>query len=1183
VNARTIPPGWTAWLSLDALDARIGTHALNQLLGTATPEYLVPPRLGGDGWVVAQLDSGHGLNPLFARRDPCAVALRPSLEHHRLETSCSCQIARWQNGPCAHIVRLLVDLAVHPPLAEAVLGGGAVRERMAELPQARARAHAERTAMATFARWIVPGGAEPIEISVEPALEHTFQPETVLIVRVRRVGERALVPAHEIATLPMAASDRRLLALTEVSSSSRKAMVARGPLASMLLHELSPRGSVWLVQFRKRAAFAQDPLRPRVVAGMAPPPARRESAPRASSDGTPRHVEVLTVEWASEDANTTVAAPDALLFQGPRPFLWDRRRETFHPVPADVDLAAAARLQSQPVIELPRAHRERIGRMLHAGMRGRGIALPARETLGLPRLETPALVLRMTGGALDLTGRLEAVYASRTVALPADAPAETDERDLDTEAAALALVRRGGLEVRADEASGEPRLCAEAEGAIDFWQRGILELRAADAPRIEVLLSEPLARVRVGAPLRARVHIALEGGWLDAHVDFDSDEVAVEMASVRAALARGARWVTLSDGTLARIHDGVAALAADAVEVLDGKNAGRVPAHQLGRLSRWVDEHGGTVDAAIGAFRARLRALGVSGEPALPEMLTATLRPYQRQGVAWLQFLGELGAGGILADDMGLGKTLMTLAFLAREKEEHGPAPSLVVCPTSVAHGWVREAARFTPDLRVLLFHGSERDAAAIRESDLVVTTYAILRRDIDVLEKVPFRAVVADEAQNIKNADAATTLAAKRLQSPVRLALSGTPVENRLRELWSILDFVNPGMLSSARAFESRFERPIVAAPGGSAAADLRAVVRPFLLRRTKAEVLVDLPPKTEIERACVLAPAQKRLYDALALTLRQNVEQKIAEVGIERAGLNVLTALLRLRQMACDPRLVDPVSRTPSAKRAAFLEIVRELVAEGRRALVFSQFVELLRLWRADLDAEGIAYEYLDGSTTDREAVVDRFQRGHSPLFLVSLKAGGSGLNLTAADTVIHCDPWWNPAVEDQATDRAHRIGQERPVTVVRLVAKGTVEEKIGALKAAKRQLADVIIGSGAGALRGLTEDDVRSLLGDSGESADAENADGESADGEAGDEEPGARPAIVLPAGPARGGESDLERLRAAARRWLAQPGRSQTMFGERVGMPQTAVSRFVRGAPMSLKAEVAERIRKLDRAH
>jgi superfamily II DNA or RNA helicase len=1166
VSARTFPPGWVDWLSLDALDARVGANVLNQMLATTALGYLVPPKLGSDGRIVAHLDSAQGLNPIFARRDPCAVSLRADPELGRMETSCTCHAAKWQSGPCTHAMRLLVDLATHPPLAEAVLTQGVVQERMAELPGARARAHAERTALATFATWIGSGRTEAVEIAVEPTVEQTYTPEPILLVRVRRVGERSLVPCNEISMLPLAPSDRRLLALTEMSSSSRKAMVARGPLASMLLHELAPRGSVWLTQFRKRASFAKAELRPRVVVKMASPPTRRAGFPRESDDEKLRQVEVLTVEWAADGESPPLPAQHTLLFEGPRPFLWDRRTETFHPVATDVDVAAAARLQSQPVMELPPAHRERVGRMLHAGMRGRGIALPARETLGLPGVETPFIVLRMTGAPLELEGRLEAVYASRTIVLPADAPAETDERDLDTEAAALVIVRSSGLELRGDEASGEPRLCADDEGAIDFWQRGILELRAAVSPRIELLLSEPLAQVRVGAPLRARVHIALERGWLEAHVEFDSDQVAVEMAAVRAALARGAQWVTLSDGTLARINEGVATLAADAGDLLAGENAGRVPAHQLGRLSRWVDEHGGTVDAAIGAFRSRLRALGVSAEPTLPESLLATLRPYQRQGVAWLQFLGELGAGGILADDMGLGKTLMTLAFLAREKELRGPAPSLVICPTSVAPGWVREAARFTPDLRVVLFHGSERDAAAIAQSDLVVTTYSILRRDIETLEKVPFRAVVADEAQNIKNADAATTLAAKRLQAPMRLALSGTPVENRLRELWSILDFVNPGMLSSVRAFESRFERPIVSAPGGPAAAELRAVVRPFLLRRTKGEVLVDLPPKTDIERACVLSPAQKRLYDALALTLRESVERKIAEVGIERAGLNVLTALLRLRQMACDPRLVDSTTRTPSAKREAFLETVRELVAEGRRALVFSQFVGLLHLWRADLDAEGIAYEYLDGATKDREAVVDRFQGGHSPLFLISLKAGGSGLNLTAADTVIHCDPWWNPAVEDQATDRAHRIGQERPVTVVRLVAKGTVEEKIGALKTVKRQLADVIVGSGNGALRGLTEDDVRSLLGDSDEDADEET-----------DGTPPAAPGD----GP-RSGESDVDTLREMARRWLAQPGRSQNMFGERVGMPRTAVSRFVRGAPMAIKTEVADRIRRLDGA-
>jgi SNF2 family DNA or RNA helicase len=396
----------------------------------------------------------------------------------------------------------------------------------------------------------------------------------------------------------------------------------------------------------------------------------------------------------------------------------------------------------------------------------------------------------------------------------------------------------------------------------------------------------------------------------------------------------------------------------------------------------------------------------------------------------------------------------------------------------------VAEAARFTPGLSVVLYHGEakKRDHGRIAGADLVVTTYALLRRDLAKLEAQPFRAVVLDEAQNIKNADAATTRAAARLTAEIRLALSGTPMENRLTELWSLASFANPGMLGSLRSFETRFERPIVADDKTPIAAELRALVRPFLLRRTKDEVLGELPPKTEIDRFVTLRRDDKRMYDALAHALRASVAKDLEKRGAQ-SSLSVFTALTRLRQMACDPRLVDPkLPAHTSAKREAFLELVQDLVRGGRRALVFSQFVQLLTLWRADLDAATIAYEYLDGSTAKRDEVVRRFQEGTAPLFLVSLKAGGAGLNLTAADTVIHCDPWWNPAVEDQATDRTHRIGQDKPVTVVRLVARGTIEEKILALKDKKRALTRLVIGDDAGALSGLTAADVRRLLGDS-----------------------------------------------------------------------------------------------------
>jgi SNF2 family DNA or RNA helicase len=338
---------------------------------------------------------------------------------------------------------------------------------------------------------------------------------------------------------------------------------------------------------------------------------------------------------------------------------------------------------------------------------------------------------------------------------------------------------------------------------------------------------------------------------------------------------------------------------------------------------------------------------------------------------------------------------------------------------------------------------------------------------------------VVLDEAQNIKNPSSETARSARKLDADMRLALTGTPVENRLAELWSLMTFVNPGLLGTLTSFDAHYERPIAMRPDGAVAAELRSLVGPFILRRTKRDVLRELPPKTEVERVCILGMQQRRAYDGLALAVRESVRTNMDRRGDARVQLSVLTAILRLRQMACDPRLVDPTAPPEhSVKRAAFLDLVRELVAEDRRALVFSQFVELLQLWRKDLDELKIAYEWLDGSTLDRDAAVDRFQNGTAPLFLISLKAGGAGLNLTAADTVIHCDPWWNPAVEDQATDRTHRIGQTRPVTVLRLVAQGTIEHKVGLLKRSKQELASAIL---TGDAQPLNDVDLDLLLSD------------------------------------------------------------------------------------------------------
>ena len=477
---------------------------------------------------------------------------------------------------------------------------------------------------------------------------------------------------------------------------------------------------------------------------------------------------------------------------------------------------------------------------------------------------------------------------------------------------------------------------------------------------------------------------------------------------------------------------------------------------------------------------------------------------------------------------------------------------------------------------------GRRAEAAAWSYPD-PVAAYAVLRRDIDRLASTRFRCVVLDEAQNVKSSVTATARAAQRLSSGMRLALTGTPVENRLGELRSIMSFVNPGMLGTSADFEERFEKPIGNAPRGVAAEQLRALVRPFVLRRTKAEVLLDLPPKTEVVRTCVLGLRQKRLYDALAITLRESVKEDIEKRGAGQSRMSVLTAILRLRQMACDPRLIEPsVPASESAKRGELLELVRELVAEGRRALVFSQFVQLFALWREDLDREKIAYEYLDGSSVDREAIVGRFQNGDAPLFLISLKAGGAGLNLTAADTVIHCDPWWNPAVEDQATDRAHRMGQARAVTVVRLVAGGTIEEKIGLLKEKKRELASAVIANanaeeGADApppgLHALTEADVDLLLGGLRD----EVAVDDPRPALPGDDEVAE---VVLPRRFVAAREVD--ELRAILKR-VEGSGTLRKDLARRVGLPVARVALLLIGHAVPIPTRAAEKIRALRIGH
>jgi hypothetical protein len=485
--------------------------------------------------------------------------------------------------------------------------------------------------------------------------------------------------------------------------------------------------------------------------------------------------------------------------------------------------------------------------------------------------------------------------------------------------------------------------------------------------------------------------------------------------------------------------------------------------------------------------RASLRRLLEPVDEAPPPSgLTTDLRPYQRRGLAWLQALDAAGIGGVLADDMGLGKTLQMVAFLqALKNEGRLLRPALVLAPTSVAPNWLREGAHHAPDLRIHLHQGPDRasrwDAAA--EADLVVTSYPLLWRDHALLAAKPWSALILDEAQAVKNQAGKLASLVRTLPADRRFCVTGTPLENHLGELWTQMDFVMPGLLGDSRGFTRMFRTPIEKRGDGERRKQLAGRLRPFILRRSKGEVAADLPPKTEILERIPLGDDQRDLYETLRLAMDAKVRAAIAERGLARSHIVILEALLRLRQACCDPALLPEgrsgSAKVVSAKRAHLMQMLPGMVEEGRRILLFSQFTKMLDLIRADLDAAGLRHVSLVGDTIDRMAPVDRFQAEEAEIFLISLKAGGTGLTLTAADTVIHYDPWWNPAVEDQATDRAHRIGQDKPVFVYKLVADGTVEDRMLELQARKRQLATLIHDAGADNAGALSADDIDRLF--------------------------------------------------------------------------------------------------------
>ena len=749
--------------------------------------------------------------------------------------------------------------------------------------------------------------------------------------------------------------------------------------------------------------------------------------------------------------------------------------------------------------------------------------------------QAPRFLLELKGGLARLGALLQCTYGSRILTpgvtrdddeswIPDPAsPTRYGTRDLAAERTALARLHRAGFS--APGADGR-MLLAGQDAVLNFFAR--------DFPRLqrewEVTLEERLDRSTKQNLERIEPRFQITAGgvqWFDFGVVFESSGgEKFSAADIQRLILGGQGHTRLRNGKMAVIDTGaVEELQEALLDCAPQQHAEgfRINSAQAGFLEATLRLRPEWKVQAPAAWRERAAQQSGQAElicPALAE-LEGVLRPYQKHGVAWLHFLRENGFGGILADEMGLGKTLQVLALLeaARiadsERATQGTAapirnPHLVVCPTSLVHNWVAEAAKFTPRLKVLALHGPERHQRfpQMPLADLVVTSYALIRRDAERYAGVEFDTVILDEAQHIKNRQTQNAQAVKVVRARHRLVLTGTPMENSVLDLWSIFDFLMPGYLGSAQDFRERYEVPIARENNPDAQARLSRRLRPFLLRRLKREVAADLPAKLEQVSFCELTDDQRAVYQQVIEASRKEVLDAAGAQGLARSRMVVLNALLRLRQVCCDLRLLglaetaaaargemerssDGVLESPAAPSAqspsstsgkldVFSELLEEIIDGGHRALVFSQFTRMLALLKETLTAEGIEFCYLDGSTTDRAQVVERFQRTPTiPVFLISLKAGGVGLNLTGADTVIHFDPWWNPAVEAQATDRAHRIGQTRVVTSYKLIARDTIEEKILQLQQRKRETIAATLGGEDQLVEALSWEEIQTLL--------------------------------------------------------------------------------------------------------
>ncbi len=594
-----------------------------------------------------------------------------------------------------------------------------------------------------------------------------------------------------------------------------------------------------------------------------------------------------------------------------------------------------------------------------------------------------------------------------------------------------------------------------------------------------------LGRVNRHTPM---LSLGLSSGidWFELNAVVQYGDQQATLHDIRGALRKGQRYIKLADGSIGQLPETwlerYKRLFEMAEETADGQL--RVADYHLHLLDPLLDDAAEVQTSADFAERKqRLHDFEHIEPQPIPAGFTGELRPYQKAGLDWLHFLHQYGFGGCLADDMGLGKTIQVLVLLQSLREQGKlQGPSLLVVPKSLLVNWQRETARFTPALRILEYTDNTRakEPELFKDYDLILTTYGIMLRDVELLSQTRFDYAILDESQNIKNPLAKSARAARTLDAAHRLVLTGTPVENNTFELWSQFAFLNPGLLGNMEYFKREFSGPIERHQDENAAQLLRRLIYPFILRRTKEAVAPELPALTERVVYVDMEPAQRKVYQRTRDYYRQLLLGMIEEQGLDDTRMKILEGLLRLRQASIHPALLEPTYRGEAPKFEMLLDTLQTLQSEGHKALIFSQFVEVLTLLRKQLDAQKISYAYLDGQTRHRQAQVDQFQEDPKiPFFLISLKAGGLGLNLTAADYVIHLDPWWNPAVEQQASDRAHRIGQDKPVFVYKLITRDSVEEKILTLQERKQQLVEQLISAEGGFFKAITVEDVKALF--------------------------------------------------------------------------------------------------------